>query len=639
VGDIKNRINQAWNLRTNQQLEEAIGIYVSLKQEVGLPSGEITKEHLGAPRLTNFAPPTTADIILLGASIARAQRQFSYSEDLIELTESFLSSHDSSHNYHLHFEKGLTNFLNGSYVAAMESFMAAKRLSNDENQKASSLLNSLLCLENLAMPFENTLKELTEMMGDLVNGKFREAIQTQLQAFIARNQFRKGELPELFSLTSDPESFNQAKYFLLWTESLPYHNFHQVLPPPELETLAKNIRFFHQGTYRLRTLQGILHPDDYASVRLSDAVARIYSWTWRWLVSPESFPVNRILLILNKINFAQEAHRLTHEDRQMLRNALLWLTLFAQNSYEDVESRIRVLNNFSKEDYPIYEFEKLMIDLFFAIRDGQSFQAEDFLTGLKSHPLYKNNDLFFKNLIEAVFLNKPIGPQSPLKPLSDHLLALLDRKKSDANYTKSVDLSTYQITDLTTSQSQISQPMTAALKLLNDKKVVSSEEFVSVCFGITNFDPIIHNGKIFNLLSRMRTLFSNELRFGTKSGKVIAEGKWNSICFRQAGLPTEQIIRQKEWWDFINSTNHKRVTSQDCSANEPMSENLPKINSEWFRRIELEALLGVPRSTANRRIKEWTNKKLIKQKGRGRSTQYKLTNTLRRQLFQEGVQS
>jgi hypothetical protein len=83
---------------------------------------------------------------------------------------------------------------------------------------------------------------------------------------------------------------------------------------------------YHSGA-RLRTLNGLLIEEDLSDgVRLSEKIERLYLWTWRFLVRPETGALEKILLLQQ--NIRQNADTLSGEDYELLDLSVRWLGLF-----------------------------------------------------------------------------------------------------------------------------------------------------------------------------------------------------------------------------------------------------------------------------------------------------------------------
>ncbi len=126
---------------------------------------------------------------------------------------------------------------------------------------------------------------------------------------------------------------------------------------------------------------------------------------------------------------------------------------------------------------------------------------------------------------------------------------LAERKPDGARVT--VDMARYELRDALSGKKTVSEPMCVALDLLKTQGTVSCEAFAQACFSLRTYDSLVHNGKIFNLLARLKKLTGGEPRFRMKSGFVLADGAWDGITIRKAHVSPAHLRFSPEWKSLL----------------------------------------------------------------------------------------
>jgi len=595
---------EAWHLRWNQRNEEASALWLKLRKEAVS---------------TMLSPADELSFRLLGGSLKRVQKQY----------EAFVLSLNSAKawaeekgvtSFHLHFELGIDAMVRGDSFAAMDQFGMAKQLAGSGEEKALALFNLLLCRENLSLPYEHTMKELQDVLRETQSCL---GIADQLLAFELRTAFRTGEIAKIAQSEPPKDRITQAHYFRLWVRSLPFHGHTAALAgDSDFEFFIQNQRALHQGGYRLRTLTGQLHPEDLRALRLSEAIDRLYLWTWRWLVNPELFPAKKILYVLEKIDLKRDQDRLTAEDAQMFRNTLLWLSLLGATPRERIQPLIDLFCAGSGVEFPILAQERLLIEYLNACRDGADIFANDLYDQLESQ---STNDALFAALARAVQSgNASVAPRA-LRDFAERLVMTLSAKRAPALGEILIDSARSTIT-LADGKLIRSRSFCMAALLLKKYSVVSTADFAHFCFGVRQYDSFCHDRNIVNLLARMKLVFAPELGFRMKAGRVIAEGTWNKVAFAEATPAMDQFAQDPAWHRFLESSETRTVSSPSARKATPaelLLETPPTaLLGKSLSRRDLESELARPRSTTNRILKIWIKRRLVQKRGAGRLTRY-----------------
>ena len=629
VPDVSQKLRQAWRCRIEQKHESALNGYVELASIIGLPFGNGFEKNEVLSICSKTDPTEVIDTILLKASLRRMQGVFDESSELIKLSESLVSELGISGTYRLYFEKGLNFFATGDFTNALDCFLAAasKVKAKDDYSTWESLcaeMNSLMCFENLGIPSNDIINKINLNMKSL-GSEVSEGISSQLEAYHLRNSFRVGEVSKLKLAKEVSLSANQVSSFKLWVARLPFHRYS--LPQEKFsEKLAEfcvdQESNLFMRSFRLRTLQGIQHADDLSSfVKPSERIDRIYLWTWHWLQDPDTWPLNKIMSLLDPIRSSDFISHLTSEDKQLLVNALSWLDLFDRQ--KDHSAIIKKWSGGGNARFPIFDLEYLCIAYLKARRDRDDHLAADYYRQLANHPLWNSKDLYFKKIVEGSTGGRGAGGSAnSLSGLCDNLARLIGvSSKSDAVIT--VDFATFKITNKKIGSTN-SEPLCRALELLKKYKVVTKEHLLAGCFGLRSYDAILHDQKIYNLLQRINKMCHPHLQFKTKEGKIYSEGSWNGVDVLNHQVLSDQIGEHKQWQNLFNGPDE---FNNQLGRDSEVKRKEISIPNEISTK-DLQRILGKSRATTNRMISKWEEQRLVERRGKARATTLVLSEEL-----------
>ncbi len=611
---IRTQLSQAWARRFNQQIDECRLLLEPIRTALGLPKAPDASV---LSEVTEDSGYEATSYVLLCASLARAEGKHRQAKEWISMVDAHYSKNELSVPYHLPLQKGLTLFVDGDYSQALEQFLLAKNRAEHPTHAMIALANAVLCLENLGLPFEKTLEDFRELFRkEAALDATLVDIRNQLEALEMRRAFRSGDMATAFSRPMLPP-VSQATYYRLWLSELPFHRFHSKLEPTEMECFLVASPYFHQKSFRLRTLQGLVHEADRNAFRPSEMADRLYLWTWRWLTRPEVFPADRVTGLFQGLDFPKLRENFTAEDAQMFRNALLWLALFLPARTGPLKRLALSLRSGGQPDYPVYDFEFQVLDWLVCLREGKTSEARRRLKELKTHAQWNNVDLHLAGLVES--LENPEKPAPvALEGLAAQLRILCRIEEVTSDLT--VDLAALRLTTAK-GEDVLSEPMCLAFELLHGKPCVEVAEFALVCFGLTKFDAIIHNPKVFNLLARMKSLKTPGLTFQLKSGRIYAQGSWEKIRFvRPHGMGL--VLEQREEWNELFEKKEKPVEAGEERWVKPSVALKQAEKSAELTREEIERLTGKSRSTATRLLNRWLKEGILKKVGKAKNTRY-----------------
>ncbi len=636
----REKIRLGRRYRIIPKTDEAQALLTEIKGELQIPYGPLDDGVLRglAHRLGG---QLVAEVVLLTASIERARGNYERSLDLIEQAAGLLSATPSAVTFALLFERGLSAYLIGDFSVALDHFLGASTASEHPSERVNSLMNALFCMENLALPYEGMLARASQALDefpttDPLDVEEKTFHERRLTALSDRMLFRSGSVEHVCRAREAVDRLDYFEYARMFRRLLPFHRFATSVDASFLERLASHAGHFHLKLYRLRTLQGFLHPDDVKNVVPSEFVDRLYLWVWRWLVRPDLFPVERVMALLSGSPPILDLHRFTVEDGWMLKNAFLWLSLFDPASQDVIGRWVRRVRIPESPGYELFDFENSVIHFLLAATGENKGLADGYRESLERHPLWNSKDLFFSELVRLIVdEQRPIEAGFPFAKLAENLRKLLHERRVRPGVRILADVARLQITDLFTDQRVISEAMVRALDLLEKRSVVPADEFCSVCFGITRFDPLIHNSKIFNLLSRLKTVTGGILEWRSRQGRVLADGNWSQVqVIRTPGLVAE-LGQQPEWRRLVFEREER--TERLANAARAVRRDRPGLplgsSGGPLSRQEIERILGKSRSSVNRLLLEWEKQGLASKVGSARSTRYVIEDT----AWQEGL--
>ena len=637
-------LKQLWRLRMDQKITECRQMFDKLLRKSktdpetfpGMYLKNATKATISGESLS-----VLTSAFLLRLSLLRADGDIQSAISTLDTIEQTYLKKHLPFPFQFYFQKGNNFLYRADFTSALEQFVMATRAATTNEDRVCSLSNTLYCLENLGQAYEGVLCQLKEQLQTIPVNKL-SGVRTQFAALMQRHHFRQGTFRELFLDASTNESTfrlglpdgqgstfrlrrsaeyrfravprppdGQEAHLRFWCAELPYHTFYHFLSTSEQEYYFTQLPDLFHKSYRSRTLQGQVNASDFTgNIRESDFADRFYLWTWRWLVDPNTFSFEKIIVLLENSDLQEMSPRFTVEDYCLIRNALLWISLFVPRYSAEIERMARSIRKSTTSHYPLLEFEKQLVEhLRYQIKG-----IPDKLNWSKGL-IWENGDLKLKDLISGT---KPVHP--PLQDLARRIqeLSTHNEYKNGVTY---VDLGKREIVRDGGRKRLVSEPLCLALDLLHRKECISFETFLSTCFGIPQFDSVIHNAKVYNLIARIKELFEGELPIQTKSGRIYCYGPWDTVEFQSPSTGLEDLFREKDL-ERIFKRNHPVVSPSNTRAVRPANVTATKNDPTVLSRHELEAATGKSRASANRIIKTWLDQGIVKKTGQARNTRY-----------------
>jgi hypothetical protein len=679
---LRSMLDDAWQFRRAQDLPACMDLLSELKVELSLPYARQQREDVPASlraRLQLHTPEHMAfacETVILWASLLRAQKDLATAEDLLTVVEQSMDLVPSDERRGLLAkvaqEQGINAYVRGDFVNALEHFAVQGRLGATAVERSMGHVNGLLCYESLGLPttsiHQRAVASIVEVQSQSVAAA--KDLVTVVNDFEKRQAFGRGNMAPIFEGT--PSDSRYSIYLRAWIGDLPWHLHHI---NAEGLTHLVNLMSPASGTlhlqdFRIRTLQGISLPEDPLHMPLSELAIRAYVWTWRWLLNPESFDVQRILDTLASPRILERPGSISPDHGHMLRNAAQWIGLFCAHHATRFERWSKAIPVSTGEDFSVFMWENLLIRFIEAKHHQRTSVMADIRAAAASIPKSPANGVLFGDLIAAQddahtvdqlkekapwlsrFLDymtasnrnaaaqSPSGNSSSNAPHgSQHTGARSDHEKDPSingaasSSQLSIDLLTHEIKKGPVTL--MSRGMALGFAILKMKGQVSRADFVALVWGIRNYEPGIHDVKLLNLLARMRPLVSDSLRLGVKDHVVYAYGDWSTVVVNGSLAHVTDVNQAKVNLrsgasGAANSRDQNTLaeTSAVRRAKAMLEVYVTETHSLSLTRRDIESILDLPRSSTNRMIERLTKYQILTPVGHGPKRRYEFKTTL-----------
>ena len=262
------------------------------------------------------------------------------------------------------------------------------------------------------------------------------------------------------------------------------------------------------------------------------------------------------------------------------------------------------------------------------LRDSRSRQAgtETDLSKAVASPPMENKLLALPRLVESLATGKNKDFGSSPRWVSS--LASFFPESTRHNVALAVDLSDFRLQRASGKGTIVSEAMCLALDLLYKKDSVGCDELLRVCSDISRYDPLVHNAKVFNLLSRLRQMVPQDLRFHVRGARLCKRGLARGSI---SGMPKfSALLRQTAEWQVFTRSRRGRRKHSSRPENTGSRTRVRVENTRGAETLEprgfLEAATGKSKSTVNRLILNWLQKGILKKTGKARNTRYVLVS-------------
>ncbi len=501
------------------------------------------------------------DVKLHQCSMLRFDRQFNDAQEILNDTSLMAAA-----PFQFHFQKAMLHFQRGKFIEALDAFLSAKARAKTKCEVLYTLANILFCFENLGMDTAHTLGELKALETTIDTDSLAKSFIDQMAAFEMRQSFRFN-LPDFQNGPVDGQAF----YYRSYLAEFPFFTVPNFDKEKSLALIA--VSDLYNKQYRLRTLQGIEHLEDNQNIMTKDWAERLYLWTWRWLDNPSNMTFKKVLGLLRQISFLELKQTLSAEDFFQVRNSLLWISFFSKTD------KTRLLKLIESID-PGFKCQKDIYNLEMEIICGE-------MENSSPHP----------HLVQA---------------------AKLVRKKNQPELQPAAQLFISPSSSMVMGLGRqiISDPIAQTFSALKNKNPLSFSEISELCFGHRYFDSHVDSPRIYNVISRMKSLLPDGLKLSTKNNKLYAIGSWDNVQIEREECHLFSIEAQNDWREFLYS----RPKFDSPIKHLEICQRL--IGKTEIRREDLELLVNKSRSTANRIISCLIKKGYLSKTGTARNTKY-----------------
>ena len=630
TGHLSRILSEAWLHRVAQELDQCRTLVAEIRIALGLPLGRLEISSVSGKLERNG---TSVDAVCLVASIARADRQYTYSQEILFALDQLVSDAGFPRTFRLSQELGHTFFLRGDFASAVNQYFAAKSLSKNPRETYQAAINALLCLENMGLPLEDTKAAAAAALAEFKDTAKKEEAGP-LELFYARKNFRAGQIAAALEILSQPDVPMLAEYDRHYIKSLPYHSSYDPCCHRADESWNEKTRGLFLRDYRYRTLVGLTHPDDDSSIKPQEVAERVYLWLWRWLVTEGEFPVHKLLIQLSHALTAEPAF-LTENDRHLLVVSMAWFELLDSGAAKYLR-RIRTDLELSAPSGPsLLALEYLGICQLILVRDGKKHEARDVEKQLASHPLWTSKEIKLPLLFSLEVPNSATNKQGELMVRLRNALNVFGKAvDSEKKYELKVNLASNEIYARGLENSIISKPLALALAAISDQESISLQNLLFQSFQIQNYDSVIHDSKIYNILARLKKIIPKTLKIRVKEGRVFKTGPWNLVQIDSLGPLAASLTEDNLWQTLLarkSPVGHGNPGGADPQQNYAINSNTKEFGllaaticnvGERLTRDDFQTRFNLKRSTANRFLVGWEKAGQIRRLGTGRSTAY-----------------
>lgn len=627
------RLSSLWESRIVGRIADSRDEYIGWCQEAGIRPEAPAGEQFGKLIEGGMSLADAVDFCCLQVSFERRDLRADRATKRLQEINSCLAERGATPTFQVPFQAGLIALVSEDFSRALEQFLAARRIARDEREQHWAFFNAILCMENLGYEFGTYLRQFRKSFEPHKAAAWAQPIFHQAVALEARAAFRAADFKAMQQLASTASSGDQACYFLLWLQRLPTLNLgnDEIARGRTLKSLYDSNEGF-LVPFRIRTLSGLLIEEDLRSAtRLTARIERLYLWTWLWLVEPDPARLAKVLRTWEQIRRTLDAH-LTLEHYLMLECSLRWLSLFLGHDDSLTRASLASLSYPMGTSIAILEYERLALDYFHALRDGESYLAPDTATVLGTHELAHEPRFRLHRLIDSVTAGKAEGD---LAELARSILSLSRETGSPSPgiVVDRIDRSVSVLHRSRKREEMRSHSLAQLFYVTFQRPSVPISDCLKACFQLPQYEAAIHDPKIANLLARANRLAAPFVRFTRRDSHVYREGDSKHIAFRGNCAHTESL---SPFGDNHGLFSVEEVATATRGFEGPSGKALAR--GEWLERGDLENFLKLSRSSILRRVADWKKQGLVETQGVGKAVRYRLSPTLEKELaFKEGA--
>lgn len=560
-----------WTKRWNQDIEGTI-------LDLAKVQSNNNWESLRPVKLSEFSSHDKSfqeylDCLLLKSSLLRAEGDFKKSSILIANTHKEYNKASKKMSFRLLYELGLDHWCHEDVSSALDCFSLAEKAARTNEEKLFSLTNLVFCLEFLDLERTKIEKEIKKYQVT-VDKSICLHFSEQIKAYNLRKCFYlNGKIGEL----NPSISVGQAEFFACFISHLPY-----VENDVNYKNLLIDKNYLWQGSYRLRTLNNLFLPSDLKSIRIADAIDRLYLWVWQWMTGHEEVSLKKIELTLCSIVEELDIELLSKENQLLLRNSLSWLTLACPKLISGMKKSIDVLESMTSKKYDFLDQEFFLI---------QKIKMAIYCSKSPKIKLKEPFIRYYENLDQLPRLLEVIRP-------------LLEIKGKKKGYELIIDFATNEVRNVKLEKT-VTSPLLSRFFYLAFEKGQFKLSDIKKDFGKSP-------RQAYNLFSRAKS-FLPTISIDLEKKIVKTSCKRDRISL----LNTDHVIALNN--KKIKHTHYKTSASESIVSIQAIRLVYP----EGFKRKEFENTFELSKTTATRIINNWIEDNIIEKNGNGKGVIYK----------------
>jgi hypothetical protein len=581
--NFEQKVQKIWEERINQKIDSSLILFAELKSQFSLKN---TQTFSDMQNLDQYDLSQICECLALESSIARAQRNTKLSQQALLKIENEVDFGISLKSFNFQFEKAISSFTKSDWIEAVHYFLKAKNLARNDLQKATCLINLILCSEYLDISHEQSKEELTILLQNL-NSEIRKGIESQIQALNLREKFRQNLItPDDLSLleTSD---INQSSYFLTYIYQIPYIS--QKNSAQQLEAFTLKQGHLFNKDFRMRTLTYQWAETDSSSGRLIDHIERIYLWTWKWMHNPQNNNMDLLVKSIKHFPWNELSHldKLSPDSQSMFLLALGWLNYF-DHSLESLHDSISKKIKFAVNNKVLSSERSVQLQL-----------------------ISKRADVSLENANAKSIFN--IISQFKEQTSQNH--------NNFNNNTIAVDLSKYIIK--IDGRNIHSKSLSTALALIFEKDNIEVDQFFNKTLSSIEYDHFLNAHQISNIIYKLNKILNSQLTIKQKNGLIYSVGNKNCIQLFYADLRTQQLVSHNEWTSLVQNLR-KQFSLISENKTQSRSKKILAMQEKFsqFNRQDLQKELNLSKTEAVRLLQNWLSSGIVQKKGFSKKITY-----------------
>ncbi len=590
-----NNLSEMWALRTNGNILRANDLFIKEVVKIGYPlnAGIVEKYQF-------LKGKTDINFLLLDISFKRSALHAKRAlDEALELQKLLAEDKHYEKDGFFYLQMGLFYMGVSLYSKAFDQFIQVRKDNSTMKDYLYGRFNLILTMEALGYQYDEYLMEFESDFSSYNGQTDYESLMQQFLALKIRfHFFIEKNFSKIEELVSRYKIEGQGYYFLSFIAKLPCFNVDKIKKYIEAQKVSVSEKHW-LNAYRLRTFSELLVVDDLKDdVKLESVVERVYLWTWRWLMAPDTNLFYKIGEVIKHLNLRAHEQEVTHEHYQMLENSLLWISLFQGAGSIWCNEILKKINYAKVRPCDFFSYEKKIIEIYQAQKEKRNIIADDMILEL--------TNIITPEFVLPELLTANNMLSSGLKSLINTNITIDKGVVIDFSLMKTSFLKNKKIFKYIENEHLVK-----LFNVFENKMVSSKQEILLSCFGLKEFNYDIHSNKLANLLSRSNKELQDLGKFQIRQDVIRLIGDFK-IEVLGACKHTSQCYPFWEAMEF----------EKDIQKEASLRPKLDKLADKWFSRKELEQILNFSKSNTTRKINQWCEEKILLKKGLGKKTKY-----------------